>query len=172
MTYQPPGRGRGRGDWPTRGRGGGQWAGRGGRGNGQETANGRGDSRGAGVNAGQWGNRQPINDPGNESTSALPKGKWWHDSSQTNLCCRSADCGSKQEIPFCQGCGQHHHGREWCYKKNDEGFNATGYWSENRKGRAPLMSRDGRAWGAPPARSNHMGAGGLEQGADRGQGLA
>ena len=172
MTYQPPGRGRGRGDWPTRGRGGGQWAGRGGRGSGQETANGRGDSKGAGVNAGQWGNRQPINDPSNESTSALPKGKWWHDSSQTNLCCRSADCGSKQEIPFCQGCGQHHHGREWCYKKNDEGFNVAGYWSENRKGRAPLMSRDGRAWGAPPARSNHMEAGGSEQGADQGQGLA
>jgi hypothetical protein len=168
MVYQPAGRGRG----SPRGRGGGQWTSRGGRGANQgstpEVTSGRGDYRGATRNAGEWGNRQPINDPAIES--ALNRGKWWHDSSQTNLCCRSADCGSKQEIPFCQGCGQHHHGREWCYKKNDEGFNATGYWSENRKGRAPLLSREGRAYGAPPARINHMDANGT--GDPPGQGLA
>jgi len=168
MTYQPPGRGRGRGDSSMRGRGGGQWADRsqGGRGYNQGAAtdatSGRGDQRGAGHNAGLFGNRQPINDPGHEAPNVLMRGKWWHDSSQTNLCCRSPDCGSKQEVPFCQGCGQHHHGREWCYKKNDDGFNATGYWSENRKGREPLRSRDGRAWGSPPARVNHMDGAGQE----------
>jgi hypothetical protein len=176
MTYQPSGRGRGGGDFSPRGRGRGQGAGRGqgGRsyhqGENPDAMAGRGDRKGAGWNASQFGHRQPINDPKNENPNALPRGKWWHDSSQVNLCCRSPDCGSKQEVPFCQGCGQHHHGREWCYKKNDEGFNATGYWSENRKGREPLRSRDGRAWGAPPARANHMDGG--EQGNSSGQGLA
>jgi hypothetical protein len=172
MVYQPAGRGRGRGVSSPRGRGG-QWAGRGGREYGQEgrqaQPSGRGDAGGASHNAGQWGNRQPINNPDHESATALSCGKWWHDSSQANLCCRAPDCGTKQEIPFCQGCGQHHHGREWCYKKNEDGFNATGYWSENRKGRAPLPSREGRPYGAPPARHNHMDADGT---GNSGQGLA
>jgi hypothetical protein len=174
MVYQPAGRGRGRGSSSPRGRGG-QWTGRGqgGRGYNQgettDATSGRGDRNGAGRNNGQFGNRSPINDPNNEAASVLHRGKWYHDSSQTNLCCRSPDCGSRQEIPFCQGCGQHHHGREWCYKKNEDGFNATGYWSENRKGRAPLPSREGRPYGSPPARHNHMDAGGTET---TGQGLA
>jgi hypothetical protein len=159
MVYQPVGRGRGRGDRDVtygRGRGGAAWAGRGGRGRGTELPE-RGDVRGARHNAGAWGNRQPINDPANEAPNSLTRGKWWHDSAQSQLCCRSHDCGLKQEVPFCQGCGQHHHGREWCYKKNEEGFNATGYWCENRKGRAPLASREGRPYGTT-ARSNHIDA--------------
>lgn len=177
MTYQPAGRGRGRtdrGDTYTRGRGNSQGAGYGGRGRGGPSPySSRGDAGGAGHNAGSWGNRQPINDPKNEEPQALTRGKWWHDSSQANLCCRTSDCGTKQEIPFCQGCGQHHHGREWCYKKSEDGFNATGYWSENRKGRAPLPSREGRPYGTPPARHNHMDAGGSgEQQSSPGAGLA
>ena len=174
MTYQPASRGRGRNDRSEpygRGRGGLQGTGRGGRGRGFENQS-RGDVRGAGHNSESWGHRQPINDPRNEEPHALTKGKWWHDSTQASLCCRSSDCGTKQEVPFCQGCGQHHHGREWCYKKNEDGFNATGYWSENRKGRAPLLSRDGRAWGSPPARANHIDAGEASHPHQQGQGLA
>jgi hypothetical protein len=170
MTYQPAGRGRGRsdrGESYARGRGDPQGAGRGGRGRGVDYPS-RGDAKGAGRNAEPWGNRQPINDPRNEEQQTLTKGKWWHDSRQENLCCKDANCGQRQDVPFCQGCGQHHHGREWCYKSKEEGFNATGYWCDNRKGRAPLASRTGRPFGAPPtgrafgapptARFNHMGS--------------
>ena len=182
MVYTPAGRGRGRGDVPLRGRGGGQWTSRGGRGAGSNYANernpSRGDGPGAGRNAEQWGNRQPVNDPAIETGLERDqggKGKWWHDSSQLNLCCKDPECGNRQEVPFCQGCGQHHHGREWCYKRREEGFNATGYWCENRRGRAPLASKTGRPFGSPPARFNHMGAAELENGTqgDRsGPGLA
>jgi hypothetical protein len=172
MVYSPPVRGRGRGGFSPRGRGGSQWAGRGERGTERTpTDSGRGDGAGSSRNAEQWGNRQPINDPANESS--LTKGKWWHDSTNPHLCCRDAECGTRQDIPFCQGCGQHHHSREWCYKKRDEGFNAQGYWSENRKGQAPLPSRTGRAYGTPPARLNHMDAGGGQNPPSHaGQGLA
>jgi hypothetical protein len=157
MIYSP-GRGRGRGDGSLRGRGRGQWENRGSGGRGTS----RGDYAGANQNAEQWGRRQPINNVANESSlekSQGGKGKWWHDSRQENLCCKDADCGNRQDVPFCQGCGQHHHGREWCYKGKEDGFNATGYWCDNRKGRAPLASRTGRPFGAPPtARFNHMGS--------------
>jgi hypothetical protein len=150
MTYTPRGRGRGGetqrgkgGEWPNRGRG----------------SLARGDAAGANRNAESWGHRQPINDATAEATldkAQGGRGKWWHDSSQLNLFCRDRECGARQDIPFCQGCGQHHHGREWCYKSKEEGFNATGYWCENRKGCAPLTSRTGRPFGPPPARLNHM----------------
>jgi hypothetical protein len=93
--------------------------------------------------------RLPVNDPAEEVVSKLSKGKWWHDSSDLSCCCKTVDCGAKQEIPFCQGCGQHHHGREFCYKRKDSRFNPAGYWSENRKSQPPIQSLGGSYPGSP-----------------------
>ncbi len=70
--------------------------------------------------------RLPVNDSAEEVVSKLSKGKWWHDSSDLSCCCKTVDCGAIQEIPFCQGCGQHHHGREFCYKRKDSRVLAIG----------------------------------------------
>ena len=93
--------------------------------------------------------RLPVNDPAEEVVSKLSKGKWWHESSDLSCCCKTVDCGAKQEIPFCQGCGQHHHGREFCYKRKDSRFNPAGYWSENRKSQPPIQSLGGSYPGSP-----------------------
>ncbi|TEB19518.1 hypothetical protein C9890_0200, partial [Perkinsus sp. BL_2016] len=90
----------------------------------------------------------------------LPRGKWWHDSSDPACFCRTPDCGEKQLIPYCQGCNQHHHERASCYKQNDERFNSTGYWCVNRKGQGPIPSLSGTYPGSPRSgRQNHMGGG-------------
>lgn len=94
-------------------------------------------------------NRQPVNDPAEEDLSKLTKGAFWHNSSDLACCCKTADCGAKQEVPFCQGCGQHHHRRDFCYKKEDSRYNATGYWSDNRKGQPPIQSLGGSYPGSP-----------------------
>jgi hypothetical protein len=96
----------------------------------------------------------PVNDPAEEQVSKLSKGKWWHDSTDLSCVCKSLECGAKQDIPFCQGCGQHHHSREFCFKKNDSRFNSSGYWSENRKGQPPIQSLGGSYPGSPAKRVN------------------
>jgi hypothetical protein len=99
--------------------------------------------------AGLFRERAPVNDPARENVSILVKGKWWHDSADLSCCCKNTDCGAKQEVPFCQGCGQHQHSREYCYKRNDSRFNPTGYWCENRKGQPPIPSLGGGYPGSP-----------------------
>jgi hypothetical protein len=81
----------------------------------------------------------------------LPNGPRWHDSSDPACNCRSPDCGEKQEIPYCQGCNQHHHDRANCFKRNDERFNAEGYWCINKKGQGPIPSLNGTFPGSPKA---------------------
>jgi len=112
-------------------------------------ARGRGGGTTRGGFQGNRETRQSVNNPAEETTSKLPKGKYWHDSTDLACCCKSADCGARQEIPFCQGCGQHHHDREFCYKGKDSRYNATGYWCENRKGQPPIQSLGGTYPGSP-----------------------
>ena len=113
------------------------------------SARGRGGSSARGNLQGSRETRAPVNNPDEETVSKLPKGKFWHDSNDPACCCRSADCGARQDVPFCQGCGQHHHTREFCYKAKDSRYNATGYWSENRKGQPPIQSLGGTYPGSP-----------------------
>ena len=117
---------------------------------------GRGDRFGQ-AKGEQFGSRQPINDPKNESPHVLTKGPYWHETGDL-LKCASATCGNPfDKTVFCQGCGWKGHSREWCYKANEPGFNATGYWSINRKGQAPLPGRNGQFRGTS-ARGNLMDA--------------
>ncbi len=107
---------------------------------------GKSQGRGGGAARGNYQGRNfreraPVNDPANENVAVLVKGKWWHDSADLSCCCKNTDCGAKQEVPFCQGCGQHQHSREYCYKRSDSRFNPTGYWCENRKGQPPMKGR-------------------------------
>ena len=144
MTYQwSRGRGRGQGGFqPQSNRGGG--------------ATGR-----IAYNAGpaakpQW-NRSEEEAARTGRDDQLPNGPRWHDSSDPACNCRSPDCGEKQEIPYCQGCNQHHHDRANCYKKNDERFNAEGYWCINKKGQGLIPSLNGTFPGSPKtSRANHM----------------
>ena len=124
---------------------------------------GRGDRNGAANNE-RFGTRQPINDPRNESATALPKGPYWHECGD-GLRCASAMCGQDTTV-FCQGCAWHGHSREWCYKGAEQGFNPTGYWSVNRRGQAPLPGKNGEFRGGA-GRMNHIDA---EQGGDRAKG--
>ncbi len=116
------------------------------RGGGVARGRGRGVGRGTPIDVRQ---RAPINDPSEETLTKLPKGKFWHDSSDPACCCKTSECGVRQEVPFCQGCGQHHHEREFCYKGNDSRYNATGYWCDNRKGQPPIQSLGGTYPGSP-----------------------
>ena len=115
--------------------------------------------RGGGVARGNFQERPdarprfPINDPQEETVGKLPKGKFWHDSSDPTCCCKTPDCGIRQEVPFCQGCGQHHHEREFCYKGQDHRYNKTGYWCDNRKSQPPIQSLGGSYPGASSARA-------------------
>jgi hypothetical protein len=115
---------------------------------------GRGDRFGA-AKGEQFGNRQPINNPANESPHVLTKGPYWHENGDL-LRCISATCGQPFDTTvFCQGCGWLGHSREWCYKSAEPGFNPTGYWSVNRKGQPPLPGKNGQFRGA---RGNMMDA--------------
>jgi len=140
------------------GRGRGAGNSRGGRGRGQQpnfpTKWGRGDATGERKAATGFGERPPLQDPSIEQQ--LQKGPYWHDSTCTALGCRDAECGSSGHSTFCQGCGWHGHSRPWCYKAGEEGFNATGYWSVNRRGQAPLPGKNGNFRGT--ARANMMDA--------------
>jgi hypothetical protein len=139
MAWQPNQAGRGRGG-RSRGR--------------SEPPPGRGDRKGA-AKGESFGTRQPINNPMHESPSCLMKGPYWHENGDL-LRCSSALCGAPfDSTVFCQGCGWKGHSREWCYKSNEPGFNATGYWSINRKGQPPLPGKNGQFRGA---RGNLMDA--------------
>ena len=94
--------------------------------------------------------RKPVNDPAEESRDKLPKGKWWHDSSMSHCECRDADCGTRQDVPYCQGCNMHGHSREFCFKGRESRFNATGYWCKNRGNEKCIEGLGGRAPGADP----------------------
>jgi hypothetical protein len=125
----------------------------------RDGARGRGGGAARGTYQGQpqreqQRDRVPINDPAEEQVSKLSKGKWWHDSTDLSCVCKTVDCGAKQEVPFCQGCGQHHHSRELCFKRNDSRFNSSGYWSDNRKGQPPISSLGGSYPGSPVKRQN------------------
>ena len=137
------------------------WGGRGGRGGGTLW---NGGSTNFGTSAPtDVGTRWPASQEDaakNGLDQQLPKGKWWHDSSDPACFCRTPDCGEKQQIPYCQGCNQHHHERASCYKQNDERFNPTGYWCVNKKGQGPIPSLSGTYPGSPrSSRQNHMGGG-------------
>jgi hypothetical protein len=87
---------------------------------------------------GERPNRQPVNPVGEETKGKLPKGSRWHDSSMEKCRCRDPDCGLRQDVPFCQGCGMHGHERPFCYKSGEPRFNPTGYWCVNRPNEAPI----------------------------------
>ena len=89
--------------------------------------------------------RRPINNPEEESREKLPKGKWWHDSSMAHCECRDVDCGTRQDVPYCQGCNMHGHSREFCFKGREPRFNATGYWCKNRGNEKCIEGLGGRA---------------------------
>jgi hypothetical protein len=130
--------------------------GRGGRGRARsEPPPGRGDRNGA-AKGEMFGTRRPINNPQHEGANVLLKGPYWHENGDL-LRCSSALCGAPfDSTVFCQGCGWKGHSREWCYKSSEPGFNATGYWSINRKGQAPLPGKNGEFRGQ--GRANHMDA--------------
>ena len=129
---------------------------RGGRGRGSSAPPfGRGDRNGQ-AKGEQFGTRTPINDPRNEDPQILTKGPFWHENGDL-LKCSSANCGRPFDSTiFCQGCGWKGHSRQWCYKSSEPGFNATGYWSLNKKGQAPLPGKNGEFRGQ--GRANHMDA--------------
>lgn len=129
---------------------------RGGRGRGSSAPPfGRGDRNGQ-AKGEQFGTRIPINDPRNEDPQILTKGPFWHENGDL-LKCSSANCGRPFDSTiFCQGCGWKGHSRQWCYKASEPGFNATGYWSINKKGQAPLPGKNGEFRGQ--GRANHMDA--------------
>jgi len=75
---------------------------------------------------------------GEESKAKLPKGPRWHDSAMEKCRCRDPDCGLRQDVPFCQGCGMHGHDRPFCFKSGEPKFNPTGYWCVNRPNEAAI----------------------------------
>ena len=82
-------------------------------------------------------NRQ-VNPVAEESKEKLPKGPRWHDSKMSSCGCRDPDCGTRQDVPFCQGCGMHGHDRPYCFKAGEPLFNPSGYWCINRPNEHPL----------------------------------
>ena len=109
--------------------------------------------------------RKPVNDPSEDTAERLAKGVRWHDSAKQGSQCRDADCGTRQDVPFCQGCGMHGHDRPFCFKCLEAAYNATGYWDKNRPNQPPIQGlrgirRDGDPKGssAATARGNIMDA--------------
>jgi hypothetical protein len=109
--------------------------------------------------------RKPVNDPSEDTAERLAKGVRWHDSAKQGSQCRDADCGTRQDVPFCQGCGMHGHDRPFCFKCREAAYNATGYWDKNRPNQPPIQGlrgirRDGDPKGssAATARGNIMDA--------------
>lgn len=105
--------------------------------------------------------RPPVNNVSEEAVTKLPKGARWHDSTMTSLKCRDPDCGTRQDCPFCQGCGMHGHDRPFCYKSGEPCFNPTGYWCINRPKESPIEGLGGhrdRGSGVATARGNMMDA--------------
>jgi hypothetical protein len=104
-----------------------------------------------------------VNSSAEETKEKLPKGARWHDSTMGVLRCRDPDCGTRQDVPFCQGCALHGHDRQFCFKSGEPRFNPSGYWCVNKPNEAPIEGlgrrREGTV-GAPLAtsRGNMMDA--------------
>ena len=79
-----------------------------------------------------------VNPVAEESKDKLPKGARWHDSKMASCGCRDPDCGTRQDVPFCQGCGMHGHDRPYCFKAGEPLFNPSGYWCVNRPNEHPI----------------------------------
>jgi hypothetical protein len=110
--------------------------------------------------AGGGTNRQ-VNSGAEETKEKLPKGPRWHDSKMASLRCRDPDCGTRQDVPFCQGCALHGHDRQFCYKAGEPLFNPSGYWCVNRPNENPIEGLGKRREGAAPiatGRSNMLDA--------------
>ena len=79
-----------------------------------------------------------VNSSAEETKEKLPKGARWHDSTMGVLRCRDPDCGTRQDVPFCQGCALHGHDRQFCFKSGEPRFNPSGYWCVNKPNEAPI----------------------------------
>jgi len=79
-----------------------------------------------------------VNSGAEETKEKLPKGARWHDSAMGLLRCRDPDCGTRQDVPFCQGCALHGHDRQFCFKAGEPRFNPSGYWCVNKPNEAPI----------------------------------
>jgi hypothetical protein len=112
---------------------------------------------------GMGGEMRPVNSAAEETREKLPKGARWHDSKMENLRCRDPDCGTRQDVPFCQGCALHGHDRQYCFKAGEPRFNPTGYWCVNRPNEMPIegLGRRRESMTSPPvatSRSNMLDA--------------
>jgi len=113
--------------------------------------------------------RKPVNDPAEDTVEKLKKGVRWHDSKKPDSQCRDPDCGTRQDVPFCQGCGMHGHDRPFCFKGREAQYNQTGYWEQNRPNQQPIQGlrgirsekggEDHHSGQAATARGNMMDAG-------------
>jgi hypothetical protein len=107
------------------------------------------------------GTNRQVNSTAEETKEKLPKGPRWHDSKMASLRCRDPDCGTRQDVPFCQGCGLHGHDRPFCYKAGEPLFNPSGYWCINRPNENPIDGLGKRREGSAPiamSRSNMLDA--------------
>lgn len=125
----------------------------------------RGGARGGrgalrGVRHAAGGVNRQVNSSAEETKEKLPKGPRWHDSKMASCRCRDPDCGTRQDVPYCQGCGLHGHDRPFCYKAGEPLFNPSGYWCVNRPNENPIEGLGKRREGAAVAtgRSNMMDA--------------
>jgi hypothetical protein len=131
-----------------------------GRGGARGVFRGRGDTKSFSAAGGDRANRGPVNPVSEETKEKLPKGPRWHDSRMSACGCRDPDCGTRQDCPYCQGCGMHGHDRPYCFKAGEPQFNPTGYWCINRPDAPPISGLGKKKEGASAAtsRSNMMDA--------------
>jgi hypothetical protein len=132
-------------------------------------ARGRGGARGGRGGGEARSPRKPVNDPAEDTAEKLTKGVRWHNSAKADSQCRDPDCGTRQDVPYCQGCAMHGHDRMFCFKAREPMFNATGYWDINRPNQPPIQglrgirtgghSAPGEAPKSATARGNMMDAG-------------
>ena len=130
---------------------------------------GRGGFRGGRGGSEARSPRRPVNDPAEDTAEKLKKGVRWHDSKKADSQCRDPDCGTRQDVPFCQGCGMHGHDRPFCFKGREAQYNQTGYWDQNRPNQQPIQGlrgvrsekggEDQHSGRAATARGNMMDAG-------------
>jgi hypothetical protein len=107
---------------------------------------------------GGGGEGRQVNSSAEETKEKLPKGARWHDSRMTVLRCRDPDCGTRQDVPFCQGCALHGHDRQFCFKSGEPQFNPSGYWCVNKPNEAPIEGLGRRREGvASPSSATSRG---------------
>lgn len=131
-----------------------------GKGSARGSFRGRGDPTSFSAAGRDRANRGPVNPVSEETKEKLPKGPRWHDSRMSACGCRDPDCGTRQDCPYCQGCGMHGHDRPYCFKAGEPQFNPTGYWCINRPDAPPISGLGKKKEGASAAtsRSNMMDA--------------